>query len=899
LLNLIKTSKVKSFFEFIPDNTPVKLFFDIEIFQDKYLDLYNKSDDIVQVIKNVFGNEYILLESHQEGIKKSFHVIFPNIIFKNVKELKIEIQSINEFKGLVQEKIIDTSVYREGLLRTIYSSKVNETRPLIYSTSSPLKNCDKDTFICDIPEDTVNFSKQLSSKITPNLAQRLIVHKPENDSLQALQMENIIKHFVHKVYNYKSSDISSIIKSDNHFIVALNDKFCNNIDREHKSNHQYIVIDSKGSRIKCHDPECKNFKNKYIKYSDLPENIQEIIKEHCTLNVETKLNDIDNNTTDTMLNNAKNDCPKLINEAFYDKIEHFDYDDDKQMFHANAKDINKYLIPNGCKDGCMLQHCINSEGFNMICKTCNKSYPGIIQKTPEKYTGLHQYFVQINVNITNNNTIINNNYNSDIISCITNLDPAIFNDLDLTSHYNQILSGHKIVKISELLHKFEQDFLYSEKEWFYFNGVFWENDQESLTLHDRLVKLCVNFDTIIKFYENLPKIDSNEKIIKNVTSLIGKLHKPGFQDEIIRGAKFYYRDKDFKIKIDSKKQLVPFNNGAYDLTTSTFRKTTKEDFITLTMDYDYDPDVFNQDVQIFIEQVLPDKYVRDYVLKKFSECLNGDIPNTHFLMFLGDGANGKSQLLNLMKYTMGKFGEKVEVTLLTRKRTNANETNSEKIKLKGKLFAFLSEPEDGEHFNISLLKEMTGSEEIVARGLFKESTSFCMEAKLFLGCNELPPIKGEDKALWRRIRVVRFPSRFVYEPTEENEYQIDQTLPSRIRDNISWRQTFLNILLGYYYKTVPEPESVKIETDEYQDDNNELEQWISTNVIYVKGGTLQLKEVCEKKTDKVKTHSRVSSKIKKELENYIKKNFINEIFEFRDITINQTRIKGWINFQLL
>jgi hypothetical protein len=66
-------------------------------------------------------------------------------------------------------------------------------------------------------------------------------------------------------------------------------------------------------------------------------------------------------------------------------------------------------------------------------------------------------------------------------------------------------------------------------------------------------------------------------------------------------------------------------------------------------------------------------------------------------MFTGDGVNGKSQLLlNLMKHVMGEIGEKIEVTLLTRKRNNANEANPEKIKLVNKRFGFLSEPEHGE-----------------------------------------------------------------------------------------------------------------------------------------------------------------------------------------------------------
>jgi len=251
-----------------------------------------------------------------------------------------------------------------------------------------------------------------------------------------------------------------------------------------------------------------------------------------------------------------------------------------------------------------------------------------------------------------------------------------------------------------------------------------------------------------------------------------------------------------------------------------FRPTRKEDYVNLTMGYNYDASVQSNVVWAFILSVLPNECVRNYVLKKMSECLNGDIPNTHFLMFIGDGANGKSQILNLMKLTMGDFGEKVEVTLLTRKRSNANEANTEKMKLINKRFAFLSEPEDGEKINVGLLKEATGSEELVARGLYQEPVSFVMETKLFLACNELPEIKGEDTALWRRIRVIDFPSRFVDEPKEDNEYAIDRTLPSKMREDVTWRQSFMNILISYYDRVVDEPEEVKVRTNEYRSDND-------------------------------------------------------------------------------
>jgi P4 family phage/plasmid primase-like protien len=492
------------------------------------------------------------------------------------------------------------------------------------------------------------------------------------------------------------------------------------------------------------------------------------------------------------------------------------------------------------------------------------------------------------------NININNYYNSEEeFSCDIQLDNCIFNNKEITKLYNQVLDGHKVIKLSELIHKLEIDFKYTNGIWYYFNGSIWKNDKESLELRKRIVKLSNHLNMIKTHYENQPG-ETSSHLVKNIKSLTNKLYKPGFEEEIIKGAKMYYNDEGFISNLNSKKHLLPFTNGVYDLLERNFRKTKKEDYINLTVCFDYDASASNREVFTFLEQVLPNQRVRDYVLKKMSECLNGDIPNTHFLMFIGDsGANGKSQLLNLMKLAMGEFGEKVEVTLLTRKRNNANEANTEKIKLMHKRFAFLSEPEDGEKINIGLLKELTGSEEIVARGLYQEAVSFVLEAKLFLACNELPEIKGEDTALWRRIRVIDFPSRFVDDPKEPGEYKIDRTLPSRMREDTTWRQTFINILIEYYYMDIIEPVEIQLKTNEYRQENNDFYNWMEENIVYKENELLQLREVCQLYLSKIKIHSSLSSKYKKEIEKYIKEKYKGIKWEYGVVKIADGTYNGW------
>jgi putative DNA primase/helicase len=169
-----------------------------------------------------------------------------------------------------------------------------------------------------------------------------------------------------------------------------------------------------------------------------------------------------------------------------------------------------------------------------------------------------------------------------------------------------------------------------------------------------------------------------------------------------------------------------------------------------------------------------------------------------------------------------------------------------------------------------------------------------MEAKLFLACNELPEIKGEDTALWRRIRVIDFPSRFLDDPKEENEYKIDRTLPSRMREDISWRQTFVNILIEYYNKHVPEPIEVQIKTNEYRQENNNFYNWLEENIKYERNNILKLKDIVELYVGK-SVGGRGVNPLKKEIEKYIKEKFKDINYKYQNTTFEGKTYRGWLH----
>jgi P4 family phage/plasmid primase-like protien len=892
-----ETTDPKYFYECIHANNCLPLYFDIEIYADKTPHEFQHEYEIISFVKNTvidiftgFNIKFIVLESHDIN-KKSFHIIVrftkndQDYYFENATVLKEFVR--DNFRHYIDlHNIIDTSVYRDGLFRTIYSTKKDQERYLLKSATHSDDFNDLDAFVGFKENNEFHILDIVSEKSSDDIT----IIEPEQAYLTDSDIK-IIKKFIRSRYNYTSQSIKEIfIDHDlNCIIIVLTDKFCPNIDREHKSNHQYIIIDIYSAKRKCHDLDCKDFKFNEIKKEEYPTSLHKILKNVLKINKKEL----------ELIEQTIKECKEYINDNYDDNTTDVVFDHNEMVFRGNVNNQSLISIVNGKCQNCQLEHQITDHGYCLKCKHCNSMFPkNQIIPVDEKYKNLNNFFMNYN-QLVNNGTVninINNNYyGEEEFNCDFKID-NIFKDKNLTKLYNQVLDGHKILKISELISKIEVDFRYTG-EWYYFNGKIWKMDKESLELKRRMLNLTNNFNKIKNYYENKQVNGNYSDIIKNIKSLINKIYKPGFEEEVIKGAKIYYNDEDFLKNLNSKKHLVPFTNGVYDLLNNSFRVTKKDDYINLTVGFDYDPTVHNPEVYTFLEQVLPSKGVRDYVLKKMSECLNGDIPNTHFLFFIGEsGANGKSQILNLMKLTMGEFGEKVEVTLITRKRNNANEANTEKIKLMNKRFAFLSEPEDGEKINIGLLKELTGSEEVVARGLYESAQSFIMEAKLFLACNELPEIKGEDQALWRRIRAIDFPSRFVDEPTKPNEYKIDRSLPSRMREDVTWRQTFINILIDYYFKDkVYEPEEIKVRTNEYRQTNNTVESWLDDNIIFSEGNILNVKELHAMMFPNQKIANVKKNKITKEVEAWITRRFPNIDSVCKESQYNSTRYKGWVH----
>jgi P4 family phage/plasmid primase-like protien len=340
-----------------------------------------------------------------------------------------------------------------------------------------------------------------------------------------------------------------------------------------------------------------------------------------------------------------------------------------------------------------------------------------------------------------------------------------------------------------------------------------------------------------------------EKKRSGLNAIYTKLKTTKFKDNVMRECRELFFDEDFGKKVDSNKDLIAFNNGVLDLTTFEFRDGKPEDYLSFSTGIDYDPERKYYEyeawpkVETFIKQVLPDPEVREYFVRHLATNLIGGNTAQKFHIMTGSGSNGKSMIMNLTSTALGDYACTVPISLFTQKRKGSGNAAPEVIRLKGRRFVTMQEPDESIALNTGLMKEITSGEKMYARDLFKSGTEFEVQAKFHLACNDKPKINTTDGGTWRRLVVINFVSKFVPKPTEKNEFPLDESIQFLVQSR-EWATPFLNFLVhtlkeGKGLRKLIAPEKVLEYTSEYRNENDGIAKFIADKLhAIVEGDTI-------------------------------------------------------------
>ena len=383
--------------------------------------------------------------------------------------------------------------------------------------------------------------------------------------------------------------------------------------------------------------------------------------------------------------------------------------------------------------------------------------------------------------------------------------------------------------------------------WYEFQEHRWKEVEGAYTLStkisEELTKEFALLNTLYMKQMAIHKGQENDGQLKranNVMKIMMNLRKSGFKDRVIKECRNMFYDPAFEEKLDSNRDLIGFDNGVYDLLAGEFREGCPDDYVCLTVGFDYEE--YKEDneairgIKDFFSKVMTEKDMREYILTLLASYLDGYTKNEQFVLWTGTGGNGKSKAVELFQMAFGDYCVVLPVTLLTRKRGGAGQATPELADKRGKRFIVFQEPEGTDEIQVGYMKELTGGDWIYARPLFKDPIRYKPQFKLLLTCNKLPFIPSTDGGTWRRLRVSPWESEFCDEPKLPHQFMKDRDLAEKFED---WKKPFMWYLINEYYPKyqkngLKEPAKVTQFTNKYKKQSDLFFEFLDSNVTFTK-----------------------------------------------------------------
>lgn len=208
------------------------------------------------------------------------------------------------------------------------------------------------------------------------------------------------------------------------------------------------------------------------------------------------------------------------------------------------------------------------------------------------------------------------------------------------------------------------------------------------------------------------------------------------------------------------------------------------------------------------------------------------LSNWHiFPIFCGPlGRNGKGTILEAVKFVLGSLVHKsrAETLLSTRHSPGRGSADADTLAFRGKRIVFASELKEGNQFDPSRIKELSGGDTLNARAVYgRDPVEFQPSHLLILMTNDLPHAPAHDTAFWERIHLIPFNIRFVDDPQGPNERKADHDLSVKLQAEapgiLAW---MVRGCLEWQREGLKPPECVRAATVEYREDEDLIRHFI-------------------------------------------------------------------------
>lgn len=462
--------------------------------------------------------------------------------------------------------------------------------------------------------------------------------------------------------------------------------------------------------------------------------------------------------------------------------------------------------------------------------------------------------------VSNNDESNNDESNNEIISetINKNQEDYFFNksDLDKIQHFKHLIERYKLCR----------------KVYYYFDTTYnlWVEQKTDDSIISHLCAEAVNIllpekreviEILDKIHKDLSVKKQKGKItvdemkdldeillaIKEFNKFINKTMKEhqtvNFARKIINFFNHRIIDDEFCDKININFQhLLPLKNNNINLKTMKIEQRIKEHYFTKSLNFDEEDIIMllnNSNLEndisfkivdnFFLDLATGYKPKKDYLQKIMGYFLSGAVPiGRSFYIWYGQGKNGKSALVEILSEIMGHYCKAIDTSIIIKKGVKNTGQASPEIEVLdyGLRLGILSETDEGDKLNESLLKNISGYDVISYRPLYGKQKDFKSETKLCMLTNNKPFFKLSDSMI-DRLRFTHFKSRFITEDEitkqgglKEGEYKVDRNLVQNLKtafkkEVLCWMIIGAKKVFEDEHMNIPDDEVLKLENMSY------------------------------------------------------------------------------------
>ena len=261
-----------------------------------------------------------------------------------------------------------------------------------------------------------------------------------------------------------------------------------------------------------------------------------------------------------------------------------------------------------------------------------------------------------------------------------------------------------------------------------------------------------------------------------------------------------YKDRQI---LNREQRKINLLNGVFDLKSSKLLPLSPEYYFTYRLPVNYEENEDGSEIMRFLRDVLHEDDI-EAVLEFIAYCL---VPEQRFhkaMMFVGDGANGKSTLIELVRQFLGEENTTSHSlqTLLTNRFAVSD--------LYGKLVNLYADLPSEALKETGMFKILTGGDMLQAEKKFKPTFQFSNTAKLIFSANVLPYTFDDSGAFFRRWFLINFPNTF--EGEKRDPYILKRLITEKGLSG------FLNLLIPRLIRVLEYGFSKSKSTEELRDE---------------------------------------------------------------------------------